>query len=101
MKQTIKPATAVIVIAVIVVVAVLVVWQLMSKRATSGAPTKPGVGEPAGTSAPPGSPAFKGDPNAVPASGTGGPAAGKMGTETQPPPATEGKGEKTGQTPGG
>jgi len=101
-KQGVKPATAAIVVVVVVVVVILAGWYLMGKRAASNAPTpKPGIGGAGGTSVPSGAPAFKGNPNAVPASGTGGPAAGKMGTETQPPPVTEGKGEKTGPTPGG
>ena len=77
MKQSVNPIVAIVVIVVVLAVAALVGWQIVSKHKARDVTTKPGVGAGAASGPPAGAPVFKGDPNAVPASGRGGPASGQ------------------------
>ena len=102
MKQSVNPTTAIIVVIVLVIVVAVIGWQVTKKRpAVPPGAIKLGVGPASQGSGgpPPGSPMFKGDPSAVPASGMGGPASGGVGGGGMAPPPAAGP-EKAQPTPG-
>lgn len=77
MQRKLNPTTVAVLIVVVVILIGVVGWQLLSRKGSvPQSPPTPVAGGPTG--APAGTPVGKGNPNAVPASGTGGPLAGSQ-----------------------
>jgi|YNPNPStandDraft_1061719.scaffolds.fasta_scaffold13599_7 hypothetical protein len=85
MQRKLNPTTVAILIAVVVVLIVVMGWQLLSRKGSvPQSPPTPVAGGPTG--APAGTPVGKGNPDAVPASGSGGPFAGRQTPGGMVPP---------------
>lgn len=85
MQRKLNPTTAVVLVAAVVILIVVVGWQIFSKKGNiPQSPPTPVAGGPTG--APAGTPIGKGNPDAVPASGTGGPLSGRQTPGEMVPP---------------